>query len=54
MPMNNSFNFDNLAYTTVDVSAQSNLTARNIYLPNEQVILDTRDLGVTDGECVYG
>jgi hypothetical protein len=46
--------FDDLAYNTVDVSAQSGSTTTGIYLPNEQAIQDICDLGVTDGGCLHG
>ena len=52
--MDNFFNFDNMAYNTVDVNARSDFTNTNIYLANERVSLDTRCLALTDGGCVHG
>jgi hypothetical protein len=51
--MNNFFNFNNIAYNAVDVSARLDNTNTNIHLPNEHATLDTLGLGATDGKSGY-
>ena len=51
--MNNFFNFNNIAYNAVDVSARLDNEFTNTYLPNEHATLDTLGLGATDGKPGY-
>ena len=50
----NNFNFNNIAYNAVDVSARLDNTVTSIYPPNGHVSLDTLGLGATDGKSGSG
>ena len=54
--MNNFFDFDNIPYNTVDVSAQSGHMTANMCPFNDHQVIPDRDtlgLAITDGKCAY-